>query len=107
MKEETDPLAEPVKDYIDVLEGKKPAAEAQIAGELELTNEQRRRLPYIVAIYRQPCTLCGAEPPCAKFLPFKTDNPVSPWLIAGVCKVCATGQDVERRILLALEMGAI
>lgn len=106
MKQPVDPLAEGVRDYIDILEGKKPAAEAQIGGEALLTNDQRRILPYIVALYRQPCSLCHADPPCVKFLPFKTDNPVSPWLITGVCRVCAMLDDVEQRILTTLQKEA-
>ena len=106
MKDDADPLATGIKDYIDVLEGKKPAARAQVGGEFDLNNDQRQRLPYIVAVYRQPCTICGAEPPCAKFLPFKTDNPVTPWIIAGVCKDCATMDNVKYRLLNALREGA-
>ena len=101
-----DPLAEGVRDYIEVLEGKKPAAQAQIGGEQEFTNEQRRILPYVVALYRQPCSLCGAEPPCFQFLPFKSNNPISPWVIAGVCKVCAQQDKVAERILVALQESA-
>ena len=106
MKDEADPLAEGVRDYLDVLEGKKPAAEAQIGGQAELTNEQRRILPYVVALYRQPCTVCNADPPCVKFLPFRCDNPAAPWVIAGVCRECVALDNVERRILTALQEGA-
>lgn len=87
-KEPLDPLAEGVRDYLDVLEGKKPAAEAEIGGKAELTNEQRRRIPNIVGIYRSPCTLCKAEPPCARFLWFRTDNPETPFVLGAVCRDC-------------------
>jgi hypothetical protein len=60
-KEEPDVLGDAVVDYIHVLEGKKPAAVAQIGGEQELTNEQRARLPYVLAA-QQHCILCGEDP---------------------------------------------
>lgn len=56
-----DPLGQAVTDYIDIISGKKPVARATINGEQELTNEQRARLPYVVAA-KLPCVLCHAEP---------------------------------------------
>jgi len=97
-KEAVDPLGQAVTDYIDVIEGKKPAAQAQIGGEAELTNEQRRRVPYIVAMYRLPCFLCGIEPPCDFFLPFKTDDLVTPWRITAICSECKVIPGVHERI---------
>ncbi len=98
MKQEVDPLGTAVADYIDVLEGKKPAAEAQVNGEQELTNEQRRRVPYIVALYRKPCYLCDQEPPCQYFLPWKTADAVTPWKITAICSSCRALPDVKERI---------
>ncbi len=83
-----DPMGQAVTDYIDVIEGKKPAAEAQVNGEQELNNEQRRRVPYIVALWRFPCYLCDKEPPCSYFLPWKTADAVTPWKITAICKEC-------------------
>jgi len=102
MKQEVDPLGEAVTDYIDVLEGKKPAAEAQVNGEQELTNEQRRRVPYIIALYRKPCYLCDAEPPCMYFLPWKTADAVTPWKITAICKQCRALPDVIEQIMARL-----
>ena len=98
MKEQPDPLGTAVTDYIDVLEGKKPAAEAQVNGEQELTNEQRRRVPYIIALYRKPCYLCDKEPPCHYFLPWKTADAVTPWKITAICSSCRMLPDVLEQI---------
>lgn len=88
VKPKADPLGQAVADRIDIMEGKKPAAEAQVGGQAELTNEQRSRLPYIVALARTPCYLCEADPPCAYFLPFKTADIATPWRIISICKSC-------------------
>ena len=101
-KEEPDPLGTAVCDYIDVMEGKKPAAVAQVNGEQELTNEQRRRVPYIIALYRKPCYLCDAEPPCHFFLPWKTADAVTPWKITAICRECRNLPDVKERIATKL-----
>jgi hypothetical protein len=93
-----DPFGEAVKDYLDVLEGKKPAAEAQVNGEQELTNEQRRRVPYIIAMFRTPCYLCEQEPPCHFFLPWKTADVVTPWKITAICKRCKEVPNVVEQI---------
>lgn len=87
-KQPIDPLGQAVADRIDIMEGKKPAAEAEIGGQADLTNDQRARLPYIVALARMPCYLCEADPPCAFFLPFKTADHVTPWRIISICKLC-------------------
>ena len=97
-KPEDDPLGIAVTDYIDVLEGKKPAAVAQVNGQQEYGNEQRRRLPYIIALYRKPCYLCDAEPPCQFFLPWKTADAVTPWKITAICRSCRALPDVRERI---------
>ena len=102
MKEEVDPIGQAVTDYIDILEGKKPAAEAQVNGEQELTNEQRRRVPYIIALYRKPCYLCDSEPPCHYFLPWKTADAVTPWKITAICKECRALPDVIAQIMARL-----
>ncbi len=94
MKEQPDPLGQAVSDYIDIIEGKKPAAEAQVNGEQELTNEQRRRLPYVIALWRSPCYLCDKEPPCSYFLPWKTADAVAPWRVTPICKECRALPDV-------------
>jgi hypothetical protein len=60
-KQEPDILGDAVVDYINVLEGKKPAAVAQIGGEQELTNYQRVMLPYLLAA-KNHCILCGEDP---------------------------------------------
>lgn len=98
MKEQPDPLATAVTDYIDVMEGKKPAAEAQVNGEQELTNEQRRRVPYIVALWRKPCYICDKDPPCHYFLPWKTADAVTPWKITAICEECHALPDIYRQI---------
>jgi len=96
--DELDPTGKAVTDYIEVLEGKKPAAVAEVGGQAELTNEQRRRVPYIIALWRLPCYLCEADPPCRYFLPWKTNDPVSPWRITALCEGCRKLEDVEQRI---------
>lgn len=101
--DEQEPLGKAVTDYIDVIEGKKPAAQAQVNGEQELTNEQRRRVPYIIALYRKPCYLCDSEPPCAYFLPWKTNDAVTPWKITAICKTCRTLPDVFEQIKVRLQ----
>src|SRR5262245_18810822 len=98
MKQETDPLGQGVTDLIDIWEGNKPAAEAEIAGKQELTNEQRKRIPYIVALTRMPCYLCEADPPCHFFLPWKTDDIAAPCKITAVCVRCGQLPDVYKRI---------
>jgi hypothetical protein len=50
-----------VADYIRIIEGKAPAAAATIGGQQELTEQQRARLPYVLAS-KQPCLLCDAAP---------------------------------------------
>ncbi len=107
MKQEPDPLGQAVTDYIDVMEGKKPAAKAQINGEQELTNEQRRRVPYIVALWRMPCYLCDKDAPCHYFLPWKTADAVTPWRITAICEGCHGLPDVKKMIevRLRIEMG--
>ena len=102
MKDQPDPLGQAVTDYIDVIEGKKPAAEAQVNGEQELTNEQRRRVPYIIALYRTPCYLCGSEPPCHYFLPWKTADAATAWKITAICKECRALPDVAEQIKVRL-----
>jgi len=102
VKEQPDPLGTAVSDYIDVLEGKKPAAEAQVNGEQELTNEQRRRVPYIIALYRKPCYICDKEPPCHYFLPWKTADAVTPWKITAICSSCRMLPDVLEQIATRL-----
>jgi len=102
LKEQPDILGQAVKDYLDVLEGKKPAAKAEVNGEQELTNEQRRRVPYIIALYRSPCYLCEQEPPCQFFLPWKTADAVTPWRITAICKRCKEVPDILEQINLKL-----
>src|SRR5262249_54043037 len=96
-KEHVDPTGQAVTDLIDIWEGKKPAAKAEIAGDQELTNDQRRRLPYIVALTRMPCYLCEANPPQARFYTFRVNDHVTPWKIIGVCKECALLPDVREQ----------
>ncbi len=105
-EEEIDPLGTAVSDYIDVIEGRKPAAEAQVNGEQELTNEQRRRVPYIVALWRTPCFLCDKEPPCSFFIPYKTDDHIAPWRIIAICDSCKNerGEDIYKAIERGLEV---
>ena len=99
MKDQPDPLGQAVTDYIDIIEGKKPAAEAQVNGEQELTNEQRRRVPYIVALWRGPCYLCDKEPPCDYFLTWMARSDHStPWKITAICKECHGLPDVIEQI---------
>ncbi len=98
LKDQPDPLGTAVTDYIDVIEGKKPAAEAQVNGEQDLTNEQRRRVPYIVALWRMPCYLCDKDAPCHYFLPWKTADAVTPWRITAICEECHGLPDVKERI---------
>lgn len=47
-----------VNHVVKQLEGRAPVAEANIAGEQELTPEQRQRLPYVLAA-ALPCLLRG------------------------------------------------
>jgi hypothetical protein len=49
-----------VVEFIKIMEGKAPLASTQIGGEQELTEQQRARLPYVIAA-RQPCLLCAGK----------------------------------------------
>jgi len=45
-----------------------------------------------------PCYLCEADPQCRYFLPWKTNDPVSPWRITALCEGCRKLEDVEKLI---------
>lgn len=79
-----DPVGDAVTDLLDGLHGKKPIREATIAGEQELTNEQRSRLPYVMALY-YPCCLCEAEPPPGGMFTWKLGKET---IITPVCVDC-------------------
>lgn len=98
MSKEPDPLGQAVTDYIDGLEGKKPMGEATIAGEAEFTNEQRSRLPYIMALYHS-CFLCNADPPPARLYTWKTGEQT---IVTPICPDCSRGVDLQDRLFKAV-----
>lgn len=85
MTKEFDPVGDAVTDLLDKVEGKKPLTEATIAGDRELTNEQRSRLPYIMALYHS-CFLCNAEPPPYGMYAWTMDGET---IITPICGECS------------------
>jgi len=49
-------------------------------------------------MYRSPCYLCGKEPPCQYFLPWKTADAATPWTITAICNECRALPDVAEQI---------
>ena len=88
-----------VKELCDIGSGKKPGAEAEIGGQQELTNEQRKRLPYIMAIW-QHCFTCGAEPPPAGMYTWVIEGKT---VITPICKQCSMQVDIKDKIEKGLQ----
>jgi hypothetical protein len=85
MVKELDPVGDAVTDLIDKIEGKKPLTEATIAGDRELTSEQRARLPYVMALYHA-CFLCCADPPPYGMYAWTMEGQT---IITPICRDCS------------------
>ena len=55
---EKDPLVPHIRNLLNGIHGKAPIAEGELP---ELSEEQKRRLPYVMAAMQLPCILCGSE----------------------------------------------
>lgn len=95
MTKDFDPVGDAVTDLLDKVEGKKPLTEATIAGNRELTNEQRSRLPYVMAMYHF-CFLCNADPPPAGMYAWRAGVETIITPICGDCSKLVGVRDTVR-----------
>lgn len=102
MKKELDLIGDVVTDLLDGIHGKKPIGEVTIAGDQELTNDQRARLPYIMALYNS-CFLCNAKPPPYGMFAWTMDGDT---IITPVCWDCSNLVGV-RDIIFAMVLDLI
>lgn len=98
MPKDFDPVGDAVTDLLDKIEGKKPLTEATIAGDRELTNEQRARLPYVMALYHN-CFLCNAEPPPAGMFAWTMGGET---IITPICVDCTKLVGVRDAVFVAV-----